>query len=133
MPPTKLPKVTQSRLSPSLSGVAGEYYVAAELSRRGYIATITLKNTENIDILASRRDGSKTIAIQVKTNRDGAKEWMLNKKAETHWKQDFFYVFVNLNGRNQPPTFHVVDSNVVAGFCADFHREWLAGKKRDGS
>lgn len=43
----------RSRLSTGLSGVAGEYFVAAELSRRGYIASITLRNTRGIDILAS--------------------------------------------------------------------------------
>jgi hypothetical protein len=31
--------------SPQLTGVAGEYFVAAELSRRGYIASITMRNS----------------------------------------------------------------------------------------
>jgi hypothetical protein len=39
----------RSRLSTGLSGVAGEYFVAAELSRRGYIASITLRNTRGVD------------------------------------------------------------------------------------
>jgi hypothetical protein len=82
----------KQRLSTGLSGVAGEYFVAAELSRRGYIATITLKNTENIDILASRPDGLKTVGIQVKTCQDGEKSWVLDKKAENHSKDNFFYV-----------------------------------------
>jgi len=38
---------------PGLTGVAGEFNVAAELSRRGYIATLTQRNTRGIDILAS--------------------------------------------------------------------------------
>jgi len=32
------------KLSNILGGVSGEYFVAAELSRRGYIASITLRN-----------------------------------------------------------------------------------------
>jgi len=48
-----------------LSGIAGEYFVAGELSRRGYIASITLRNTASIDILAS--NGERTVNIQVKT------------------------------------------------------------------
>ena len=48
-------------------GVAGEYLVAAELSRRGYVATLTLRNTWGIDILASNLDATKAVGIQVKT------------------------------------------------------------------
>jgi len=43
----------KERVSPILVGVAGEYFVAAELSSLGYIASITLRNTKGIDILAT--------------------------------------------------------------------------------
>ena len=56
-----------------LSGVSGEYFVAAELSKRGYIASITLRNTKGVDILCSNSEASKTVGIQVKTN-SGSKE-----------------------------------------------------------
>jgi hypothetical protein len=32
--------------SSQLTGVAGEYFVAAELSRRGFIASITMRNSQ---------------------------------------------------------------------------------------
>ena len=35
----------------NLIGAAGEYYVAAELSRSGWLATVTLKNARGIDVL----------------------------------------------------------------------------------
>ena len=57
------------KLSHVLTGVAGEYFVAAELSRRGYIASITLRNTQGIDLLASDQNATRQIAIQVKTNQ----------------------------------------------------------------
>ncbi|MGB2998104.1 MAG: hypothetical protein WBC59_05650, partial [Phycisphaerae bacterium] len=47
-----------------LVGVSGEYFVAAELSRRGYIASITLRNTRGIDILAANADASRSVSIQ---------------------------------------------------------------------
>ena len=52
-----------SRLSTILSGVAGEYFVAAELSRRGYIASITLRNTRGVDILAINADATRSVSI----------------------------------------------------------------------
>jgi Holliday junction resolvase-like predicted endonuclease len=61
------------KLSKQLSGIAGEYYVAAELSRRGYLAAITLRNSEGIDILVSNIDGNKLFSIQVKTTQNKKK------------------------------------------------------------
>jgi hypothetical protein len=34
------------KVSSILTGVSGEYFAAAELSRRGYIASITLRNNK---------------------------------------------------------------------------------------
>lgn len=69
-------------LSSLLVGVSGEYFVAAELSRRGYIASITLRNTKGVDVLCSNFDATKTVGIQVKTSRCSKRVWILNQKAE---------------------------------------------------
>jgi hypothetical protein len=52
-----------------LAGVAGEYFVAAELSRRGHIASISLRNTRGIDIIATNKAASRSVTIQCKTNQ----------------------------------------------------------------
>jgi hypothetical protein len=52
-----------------LAGVAGEYFVAAELSRRGHIASISLRNTRGIDIIATNKEASRSVTIQCKTNQ----------------------------------------------------------------
>lgn len=119
------------RLDPGLSGVAGEYFVAAELSRRGYIACITLKNTRGVDLLVSNRLGQKAVGVQVKTNQGGGKEWLLTQRDETIANPNLFYAFVNLN-RQGKPEYHVVPSPVVAQFISRDHLEWLAGVKKNG-
>lgn len=119
-------------LSTVLSGVAGQYFVAAELSRQGFIATITLRNTQGIDILAADVLGKRTVGIQVKTNQASDREWILNKKAENLDGKDLFYVFVNLNGLSAP-TFHVVEASHVANTIKKGHENWIAGTKKDGS
>ena len=58
-----------------LTALAGEYYVAAELCRRGYMASLTLKNYPKVDVFALDRDGKKSVPIQVKTTR-----WLANPK-----------------------------------------------------
>ncbi len=122
----------QSRkLSSILSGVSGEYFVAAELSRQGHIASITLRNTKGIDILASSADASKSVSIQVKTNRGRRMTWLLNKKAEDYFSDSHFYVFVNLND-GQPPDFFVVPSKIVADQAKKDYARWLATPGQKG-
>ncbi len=121
------------KLNNMLAGVSGEYFVAAELSKRGYIASITLRNTKGIDILCSNSDSSKTIGIQVKTNNGSKRNWILNKKAENYFADHLYYVFVNLNNNNnnKHPEFFIVPSKDVAKFCKKLHKKWLdtPGKK----
>ena len=112
------------KLSNILSCVSGEHFVAAELSRRGYIASLTSKNTKGIDILASNSDASKAIGIQVKTNQGTKGSWMLSEKNEEFVSDNLFYVFVNLNGINFPE-YHIVPGHIVTKQITSDHQEWL--------
>jgi hypothetical protein len=119
------------RLSKVLRGIAGEYFVAAELSRRGYVASLTLRNTRGIDILASNADATKSVGIQVKTNQGNKKQWILSEKAESDTAENLFYVFVNLNGRGTPE-YHIVPRADVANFVREDHAAWRATPGRTG-
>lgn len=110
-----------------LVGVAGEYFVAAELSRRGYIASISMRNTRGIDILATNEAATRSITIQCKANQDGGSTWILNKKAEDFAPENHFYVFVALTAPEERPRYHVVPASVVAEYSSRTHKEWLAG------
>ena len=63
-----MPYAKPMKLESTIVGVAGEYLVAGELSLRGFLASITLRNSRGIDIVASSADGSTSVSIQVKTN-----------------------------------------------------------------
>lgn len=114
------------KISGILSGVSGEYFVAAQLSRLGYIASITLKNTKGVDVLATNEDASRSVAIQVKTNQGDRKSWLLHKKAESNVAKNLFYVFVNLKDKASQPDFYVVPSRIVANQIRKGHARWLA-------
>ena len=120
------------KVSSILTGVSGEYFAAAELSRRGYIASITLRNTKGIDIVASNEEGSKTINIQVKTSSKNTKGWILNKKAESVVDKNMFYVFVKLNKVNERPDFHIVPASEVAKTIKESHQKSLVTPGRGG-
>lgn len=115
------------------TGLTGEYYVAAELSKRGYVASITLKNTHNIDILASCADGSRTVSIQVKTSSGENKKWGVGPRAENISSPNFFYVFVNLNHDKESPEFHIVSSEVVAQRVKKNLKNWSRIKEKNTS
>jgi len=119
------------KISSILAGVSGEYFVAAELSRRGYICSVTLKNTKGIDILVCNEDSTKTLGIQVKTNQINKREWMLNEKSEKMIDTNIMYVFVNLISQNILPEFYIVPSKVVSDYITNDHQMWLTtiGKK----
>lgn len=118
----------------NITGVAGEYFVAAELSRRGWIATMTLKNTPNIDVIATTVDGLKTLNIQVKTKSIGNKQgWILNKGIETLVPgENFYIVFVDLIGEEDKPDYFIIPKNLFAKWIAKRHQKWLATPGRGG-
>ena len=125
--------MSDTKIGSVLSGVAGEYFVAGELSKRGYIASITLRNTKGVDIVCSNSEASKTVSIQVKTNRRSDTNWVLNKKAEDYYADNLFYVFVNLNlEKDGVPAYYVVPSKFVADHARTTHQQWLDTPNRNG-
>jgi len=125
-------RMSPSKLPADLAGVAGEYFVAAELSRRGFIASISLRNTRGIDILATNQAGSRSVTIQCKTSQSRCRGWVLNEKCEAFVSGTHFYAFVSLGNAGDRPRFHIVPSRVVAKRVKESHREWLATPGRRG-
>jgi len=113
-----------------LTGVAGEYFVAAELSRRGFIASITLRNTRGMDILATNLAGTRSITIQCKTTSKDKNSWILNEKCEDFAPPNHFYIFVTLGNVESRPNFHIVPSRIVATRVKTGHSNWRRRRKR---
>lgn len=113
------------KLSKGLTGIAGEYFVAGELSRRGIMASITLRNNDSIDIHASIGTGTHLVAIQVKTNQSGKRSWTLGAKAESLKADNLFYVFVSLKGEKERAEYFIVPSKEVAKRIKAVHSKWL--------
>ena len=114
-----------------LTGSAGEYFVAAELSRRGVVAALTMSGTDAFDILAVNKAGC-SCSIQVKTTQYEKKlRWLLSSKDEN--PKANFYVFVNLNGTEKQPDYYIMRATDVAAAIKEEHETWLAKPKRDGT
>ena len=126
------PKTADQKVTSLLARVAGEYFVAAELSRRGHIASISLRNTRGIDILATNATASRSVTIQCKTNQLSRTSWMLNDKCESFFSDNHFYAFVVLGAPLERPRYHIVPSVSVATYISHGHSTWLATPGRRG-
>jgi hypothetical protein len=125
--------MTTPRVHTALIGAAGEYYVAAELSRRGWLATVTIKNAPGTDVLAQNVDQPGiVVSTQTKTSSDPS-SYRVGAKAEfaANGKREWF-VFVGLRDDTERPVFYVVPHDIVAGCIYASHRVWLKTPGRNG-
>jgi hypothetical protein len=108
-------------------GSAGQYHVAYCLTVRGIHAAITLGNVPDVDIVAASNDGSRLLAIQVKTSRGAyrakrygyeLREWDVGDGAVGRWSAGLWYAFVDLQEQADKwqPTVFIVPSCWVGNF-----------------
>lgn len=114
-------------------GAAGQHYVAYCLSARGIHAAITLGNVPDVDVLIAKPDGSKLLAIQVKTSRNAYRgnrygkelcEWDVGAAAVNRFSNNLWYAFVDLRETEEPtwsPRVFLVPSLWVGKFV---NEEW---------
>jgi hypothetical protein len=96
-----------------LTGMAGVYLVAAELSRRGFIVSPTSRSAHGADLLTTDLLARRTYAIEVKTNARTFGFWLLGAKAKEMKSDTLIYALVNLR-RDGTTEYFLVPSRVVA-------------------
>jgi len=137
-----------------LVGNAGEYFVMAELLRRGVIVGLTPRNAPEFDILATR--GERAVRIRVKT-RNAAKSnsWQYSVRVPAQLKNkeipleqckqiakelspfnqidaDDFTVLVALRGPTERPDFFVVPTRKVEEWLQEGFAKWIETPGRKG-
>jgi predicted AAA+ superfamily ATPase len=82
-----------AEISPNNTGLSGEYFVAAELYRRGWSIGLTIGNAKAVDLFAEKND--IVVQVQVKSIcwRKNS-EWPMMRD---EIKMNCIYIFVNLN------------------------------------
>ncbi|MHB1020700.1 MAG: PDDEXK-like family protein [Coriobacteriia bacterium] len=94
----------KKRADGQLSGLAGEFFVAAELLKRGIQTSVTFGNAKAIDLLATNPETDEQFTVQVKTLR--RRNWFPIDCAKA--KASHIYVFVLLNKPDQPVDYFIV-------------------------
>lgn len=87
------------------TGIAGEFFVAAELAKRNFQVAISLGNAKGVDLFVTTPDGKKTFEVEVKTLRKQPNCFTLNSNKV---KPQSAYIFVYLNSDWQSPDYFIL-------------------------
>lgn len=121
--------MNEKKLSRTNIGNSGEYFVAAELERRGFQTAILSNNCKNFDIIAYYIETDVPIFIQVKTTEGYKKQdkkktkWLMSSCKDKGKMNNLFYVMVDLNYLYSP-VYHIVPAKVVYSQTEKRHKEW---------
>ena len=116
------------------SGIAGEYFVAGELSRRGFIAAVTLRNTAGVDIVASNEHDSVNIQVKTRTVERTDNSWQMGSKPleiKKAWRKSFYvFVAIHSNTENQNIDYYVIPKNLLNRKMENIVKRFLKKSKR---
>lgn len=117
-----------------MKGMAGEYFVCAELCKHNILALLTPKNNPLFDVVATDPLGKNSVSIQVKTmgieNKQG---WKLGTDiAAKKGNPRLFVVLVNLKD-NEPNDYYVFQYDLLSDRVNEIYKDYLSQKKRDGT
>lgn len=129
MTPTKYkkrPKRHHFGIPSQISGMAGVYYVAYELSRRGYVALPTNRNVAGFDIVVSSQEGLNHATLQVKTLQGKGNYWPINRPVPDYMRKSdrAFYIFARFDKKQDKFECFVVPAKEVATQVNRWVREW---------
>jgi hypothetical protein len=118
-------------------GLAGEYFVLAQLTARGYIATLTLGSTKGVHILVTNQEINKLFKVEVKSTTNSSRieklfsdkpafHWTMSKKHEDIKESNLIYCFVLIESADTMPKFYLVPSKAVAEYVKWQHEHWIS-------
>ncbi len=118
----------ESGMDSVMKGNTGEFYALAELSRRGWAAAQTARNTRIYDILA--RKDAQQVALRVKTKTSDARIFQWNAKNDGVIFADIglndFCILVDIPQRHDEfPQFYIVPTKIVNAWLITDFKSWL--------
>jgi hypothetical protein len=109
MTPTAV-ELKSKRADGQITGLAGEFFVAAELLKRGMQTSVTFGNAKAIDLLAVHPDTHRMYTVQVKAIR--RKNYFPISHAKI--RAQHIYVFVLLNKPGDAVQYFIVPGAVLS-------------------
>lgn len=106
--------------------LAGEFYVAAELQRRGVFAAVTYGNAKCADVIAFSTSGEKVVVIEVKSTSSKSK-WVIGGKLPISSQKPWVFVSMSDNPTDPPDYYVVLQSelhDILAPIDADYRQKF---------
>jgi len=119
-----------SRAVPAaFAGNAGEFFVLAELTRRGWTAAPTARNNRAYDVLAKRGNEFAGIRVKTKTSAFTLFQWNAKPNGDIFLEmtvQRDFCVLVDIPEQSDAgPTYYVVPTPLIDKWLKDDFRVWV--------
>lgn len=128
----KRPKRRRHGIPAQISGIAGVYHVASELSRRGVIALPTNRNVAAFDIVASDQSGLRQAVLQVKSIQTRQNFWLLGRHVPDYMRKSSkaFYIFVRFDKKQDRPECFIASAKDVAKQNDRYVKDWYKRHKK---
>lgn len=114
----------------AFAGNAGEFFVLAELTRRGWTAAPTSRNNRAYDILAKLGEEFAAIRVKTKTSAFTLFQWNAKPSGDIFLEMTQHYDFCVLvdipEDGNTSPTYYVVPTFVIDRWLRDDFNNWVA-------
>ena len=106
-------------------GMAGEHFVAAELLRRGVLASVTMGNAKKADVIARNLESSKIEVIEIKSSSHKQhKQWVVGGGIPES-NDPRIWVFVGIPTETEaPPTYYVCTAKELNEILTKKDSEW---------
>jgi len=112
----------------SIIGNAGEYYVVAELLKRGIVAALAPRNAPSFDILATRDNCTVKIRVKTKSQEYSVWQWAVKKDSSIFRslsEHGDFTVLVDLAMETKDLKFYVLPTYRIDVWLKKDFEEWV--------
>jgi Holliday junction resolvase-like predicted endonuclease len=113
----------------AFAGNAGEFFVLAELTRRGWTAALTARNNRAYDILAKQGDHFAAIRVKTKTSAFELFQWNAKASGEIFVEMTRghdFCVLVDIpKDEYVGPTYYIVPTHRIDKWLKDDFQTWV--------
>jgi len=107
--------------------LAGEFFVAAELQRRGIAAAVTYGNAKSADVVAFSLTGERAVVVEVKST--STRQWVVGGAVPAPSSKPWVFVHIP-QSPEEPPSFYVLTQaelhSILAPLDAEYDRKFLA-------
>lgn len=113
--------------------MAGEFFVAAELQRRGFSAAVTYGNAKRADVVASSRSGDKALVIEVKATSQP--QWVVGGRlpdASPSRPKPWVFVYLPIDPKDSPSYYIILQSELREALTPEDTRYRQRYKERHG-